>query len=344
MHSVKAFLLKLLTRLAKLIQKHPGLVAAFGFASGLASFFLVERNESLAQIIALLMLASWVWLILERWLRAGIIKRFGFKMPPAVMRFATQMVHQESLFFTLPFFLAATTWNHGQAFFTILLLICALISLIDPIYYNWLAPKRGLFVTFHALTLFAVLLVVNPLLLNLNTGQSLILALFLALLFSLPSLRGFLPNGRWWRLPLISLMLLVMATGTWQVRSWIPPAALRMTDISLSQQMDREQRTPGDSIQSIDAASLHQDGLYAWTAVRAPRGLNERIHHLWLLNGKEVDRITLDIIGGRDEGYRAWTHKLNFPTHSEGNWQVRVVTDSGQLIGLVRFTVDATPE
>lgn len=344
MNSVKAALLNLLIRLATLVQNHPGLMAAFGFASGLASFFLVERNESLAQVIALLMLLSWAWLILERWLRLGIIKRFGFKMPPAVMRFATQMVHQESLFFTLPFFLAATTWNHGQVIFTVLLITCALISLIDPIYYNWLAPKRGLFVSFHALTLFAVLLVVNPLLLNLDTGQSLILALVLALLFSLPSLRGFIPSGRWWRLPLISLMLVVMATGAWQIRSWIPPASLRMTEITLSQQMDREQRAPGDSIRHIDVASLHQEGLFAWTAVRAPRGLNERIHHLWLLNGNEVDRITLDIVGGRDQGYRAWTHKLNFPVNAEGHWQVRVVTDSGQLIGLTRFTVEPASE
>lgn len=344
MPPLKAALLNLLTRVAKLIQKHPGLVAAFGFASGLASFLLVERNESLAQVIAILMLLSWVWLILERWLRAGIIKRFGFKMPPAVMRFATQMVHQESLFFTLPFFLAATTWNHGQVLFTILLISCALISLIDPIYYNWLAPKRSLFVAFHALTLFSVLLVVNPLLLNLNTGQSLMLALFLALLFSLPSLKGVLPNHHWWRLPLISLVLVMMATGGWQVRSWIPPASLRLTDISLSPQMDREQRIPGQSIRHIDSASLHQEGLFAWTAVRAPRGLNERIHHLWLLNGEEVDRITLDIVGGREQGYRAWTHKLNFPAQAEGNWQVRVVTDSGQLIGLTRFTVETDSE
>ena len=43
----------------------------------------------------------------------------------------------------------------------------------------------------------------------------------------------------------------------------------------------------------------------------------------------------------RKEGYRAWTHKLNFPASPEGRWQVRVVTEAGQMIGVLRFDVVA---
>ncbi len=80
-------------------------------------------------------------------------------------------------------------------------------------------------------------------------------------------------------------------------------------------------------------------GLYAYTAINAPRGLDERIYHVWQFNGKEVDRIPLDIHGGRKEGYRAWTHKQNFPGNPAGKWQVRVLTEDGQLIGVLRFKV-----
>ena len=330
-------------RLVDLVKKHPSLIAIFGFVSGLASFFLVERKESLAQVIGLIMLAGWVWLLLENWLRVGILQRFGFEMPPAVMRFATQLIHQESLFFTLPFFLAVTTWDHGQAGFTLLLVGCALVSLVDPIYYQWLAPRRSLFVAFHALTLFAVLLVVIPLIFSLSTDESLWWALGLALLLSLPSLGGLLPNHQWWRVPVLLLMLTAMVAGTWMMRAWIPPAALRLTGITLSQQMDRAQREPGESIDQISASRLHEEGLYAWTSVRAPRGLREKIHHVWLLDGKVADRIMLDIHGGREDGYRAWTHKRNFPADSVGRWQVRVITDSGQLVGLTRFRVIESP-
>jgi len=165
------------------------------------------------------------------------------------------------------------------------------------------------------------------------------LALIMASLFSLPSLVHVLQFKRWWRVPLLLLMLSVVAGVLWQMRSWIPPAALRMTDIIVSQQIDRDTRTHGESIDEISVAALKQDGLYAWTAVRAPRGLQEKIHHVWIHNHKQVDRITLDIKGGREQGYRAWTHKQQFPANPAGRWQVRVVTDSGQLIGLVRFMV-----
>lgn len=36
-------------------------------------------------------------------------------------------------------------------------------------------------------------------------------------------------------------------------------------------------------------------GLYAYTAIHAPRGLNERIYHVWYCDNNEVDRIALDI-------------------------------------------------
>lgn len=330
----------LLPRLVGVFERHSGLMAVLAFASGLASFFLVERRESLAQLIGALMLVSWVWLVLENRLRAGVMRRFGLELPPTAMRFATQLVHQESLFFTLPFFVATTTWSHGQAFFTILLLLCALLSLLDPIYYKQLAPRRSLFVVYHALTLFAVLLIVLPIMLKISTGQSLALALVMALLFSLPSLGDVLPTGRW-RLPLVILMLTALAAGLWQARHWVPPAALRLTGIAVSQEMDREQYAPGTHIDRIGSAALLEDGLYAWTAVRAPRGLREQIHHVWLHNGVEVDRVALNIRGGREDGYRAWSHKLNFPSAPAGRWQVRVVTDSGQLVGLTRFKVNA---
>lgn len=339
-----ATLKTLLTALIALAQRWPGLIALFGFVSGAASYLLIERSESLAQVIAAVMLGSWVLLVLENWLRAGFLKRFGLDMPPALMHYVTQMVHQESLFFTLPFFLAVTSWDHGQAVFTALLVLCALISVIDPIYYKQLATRRALFVAFHALALFAVLLVALPLMLQLTTAQSLALALLMSMLFSLPSLFHLLNNQRWWRLPLMAVMLMALAAGLWQARAWIPPAALKLTGISLSQKMDRALRTPGEELEQLDAATLKAQGLFAWTAVRAPRGLREKIHHVWLHNGNEVDRITLDIRGGRDQGYRAWTFKSNFPRDPVGNWQVQVITDSGQLIGLTRFTVTAGRE
>src|SRR5690606_40139360 len=62
---------------------------------------------------------------------------------------------------------------------------------------------------------------------------------------------------------------------------------------------------------------FRSQGIYAYTAIHAPRGLNERIFHVWIHNGKVIDRVALQISGVREEGYRSWSHKQNFPANPD---------------------------
>lgn len=327
--------------LIALLRRYPGLVALFGFCSGVASFLLVDRQAHLAKVLGVVLLVSWVWLILENLLRERIARRFGFELPLPLLRYGTQMIHQESLFFVLPFFFITTTWNSGQLLFSGLLAIAALASITDPIYYRWLAPRRWLLLIFHSLALFAVMLTALPIIFHLSTPQTYRIALLIATLLALPSLPGLIGFTGWRRIVLLAALPLAMASAGWLARAWVPPATLWLTEVAISDHFDGEQRTPGESLQQISPAQLHDGGLYAYTSINAPRGLNERIYHVWQHNGREVDRIALDINGGRKEGYRAWTHKLNFPASPEGRWQVRVVTEAGQMIGILRFDVVA---
>jgi len=324
---------------SRLIRRYPGLVALFGFCSGVASFVLVERQASLAKFIAALMLFSWLWLMLETSLRSGLERRFGWKVPAPLLRYVTQMIHQESLFFIIPFFFITTTWNSGQSVFTIVLGIAALISLIDPLYYKWLAPRRWVYLAFHALTLFAVLLTALPIIFHLSTPQSYLWALGIAVALALPSLSGLFGTRNWKSLLGMLALALAVALGGWLGRTWVPPATLWLTDVAVTTTFDNASREPGDRLRQLTLGELRGSGLYAYTAINAPRGLKERIYHEWIHNGRRVDRIALDISGGRDAGYRAWTHKRNFPEHAEGKWRVRVVTEAGQMIGTLRFEV-----
>ena len=260
-------------------------------------------------------------------------------LPPPLLRYATQMIHQESLFFVLPFFFITTTWNSGQILFSGLLAIAALASITDPIYYRWLAPRRWLLLIFHSLALFAVMLTALPIIFHLSTPQSYRIALLIATVLALPSLPGLIGFAGWRRIVLLAALPLAMASAGWMARSWVPPATLWLTEVAISDHFDGAQRTPGESLQQIRPEQLRDDGLYAYTSINAPRGLNERIYHVWQHNGQEVDRIALDINGGRKEGYRAWTHKQNFPGQPVGNWQVQVLTEAGQMIGVLRFKV-----
>jgi hypothetical protein len=324
-------------RILELIKRYPGVIALGGFVSGVGSFMLVDRQQSLATWIATIMLVSWVWLMLENSLTQLFTKVFKREIPQPLLRYATQMIHQESLFFVLPFFFITTTWNSGQLVFTGLLGAAALVSIIDPLYYKWLAPRRWLFLALHTLTLFAALLTALPIILHLTTAQSFKLALGIAMLLSFPSLASSFPIRNWrGGLILLGITLAVGGAG-WLLRSWVPPATLWMTEVAISTEL--QDRTPGDSLEQVSASQVRSSGLYAFTAINAPRGLEERIYHVWKFNGKEVDRIALDIHGGRKEGYRAWTHKQNFPDNPVGRWQVRVLTEDGQVIGVLRFKV-----
>jgi len=326
-----------LLRLLALLQRYPGLIAAFGFCSGVASFLLVDRQEGVGKVIAVLMLLSWAWLLLEGLLTRGAARWLGIEVPPLLLRYLTQLIHQESLFFALPFFFVTTAWNSGQALFTGLLGAAALLAIIDPLYYRWLAARRWLYLSFHTLALFAVLLVALPLIVHLTTAESYRLALGVALVVALPSLGSSLRIQRWWRWPLLAGLLLALGLGAWLARPWVPPATLWLSQVAVTAQL--QARNPGQSLERVASAQLRDAGLYAFTAISAPRGLGERIYHVWRHQGREVDRIALDIHGGRQAGYRAWSHKRNFPAQAAGAWQVQVVTEAGQQIGVLRFTV-----
>lgn len=329
----------LVTRILDLMRRYPGIIAAGGFISGIVSFIMVDRQAGLASWIAVVMLLSWLWLMVENSVVGLFHRKFGKEIPQGLLRYGTQLIHQESLFFVLPFFFITTTWNSGQAAFTALLGAAGLISIIDPLYYRWLAPRRWLFLALHTLTLFAALLTALPIILNLTTTQSYKLALGIAVLMSIPSLASSFPIRNWRSGVMLVAVILSVGSAGWLLRSWVPPATLWLTEVAVSTQFDNKSRTPGESIRQISAAQLRRDGLYAYTAINAPRGLQERIYHVWRRNGEEVDRIALNINGGRKEGYRAWTHKRNFPKDVAGRWQVRILTEDGQMIGVLRFEV-----
>ena len=331
-----------LQRILELMKRYPGLIAAFGFCSGVGSFILVDRQQGMARWIAVILLVSWVWLMLENTFTRLFSRVFKREIPEPLLRYATQMIHQESLFFVLPFFFITTTWNSGQLVFTGLLGATALVTITDPLYYKWLAPKRWLFLALHTLTLFAALLTALPIIMHLTTAQSYKLALGVAMVLSIPSLAVSLPlrSLKGWAM-LLGVTAAIGCAG-WFLRSWVPPATLWMTEVAISTQL--QDRTPGDDLKEVSAAQLRSGGLYAYTAINAPRGLDERIYHVWKFNGQEVDRIALDIHGGRKEGYRAWTHKQNFPADAVGRWQVRVLTEDGQVIGVLRFKVTDTAQ
>ncbi|KQB52964.1 hypothetical protein AQS70_12420, partial [Pseudomonas endophytica] len=219
-------------RALELMKRYPGLIALFGFCSGVGSFILVDRQQGMARWIAVILLVSWIWLMLENTLTQWFARVFKREIPPPLLRYATQMIHQESLFFVLPFFFITTTWNSGQLVFTGLLGAAALVTITDPLYYKWLAPRRWLYLGLHTLALFAALLTALPIILNLTTAQSYKLALGAAVLLSIPSMAVSLPLKTWRGWLVLPLIVIALGGTGWLLRSWVPPATLWMTEVA----------------------------------------------------------------------------------------------------------------
>jgi len=226
------------------LRRHPWLVASLGFVSGVLSFVLVERHEGVARAMAVAMLAGWLLLVLERVLDRTLRRRFGFGLPPMLVRYLTQFTHQESLFFALPFFAASTSWNSGQAVFTSVLGVMALVAIVDPLYFGRLAKRRWLFLGYHTLTLFALLLVVLPLVLQVPAMASYQAALAVAVALSFPTLAGVLSVPRWWRGLLVLVLLAGLGATGWLARLWVPPATLRLAQVAVTTQVDEARKAP----------------------------------------------------------------------------------------------------
>ncbi|MCA1771758.1 MAG: DUF2914 domain-containing protein [Halomonas sp.] len=333
--ALQSFVERLVVRLKPWTWLWPPLA----FAAGLGSFFLVDRQQWLGAALALGLLFAWLLLLSESLVGRWLAHRGYPTLPKGTATFIAQMIHQETLFFTLPFILITTVWNSGQSLFSLCVVTMAVLSIIDPLYYKIAGRWRSFYFIFHALCVFLVVLVTLPIMLHLTTGQSLLLAIVTMLLVAIPSFWHLLKQHSFSGWFSLLAMMVLLAGLAWFGRAWVPPASLWMTGTALSPALNVQQREPRGS-SALTPQAIKQNGLYVYTAIRAPRGLSETISHVWHHNGEQLDVVDLDINGGREQGYRAWSHKLNFPEDPSGRWRVDIMTDSGQRLGLIRFTVN----
>ena len=84
------------------------------------------------------------------------------------------------------------------------------------------------------------------------------------------------------------------------------------------------------------------NGVYFFSAINAPALLSAPISHVWeyydTTKNKWIEStvISFNLAGGRDDGYRAYSHKENM---TEGLWRVTVKVDQKRIIGRMTFNV-----
>jgi hypothetical protein len=192
---------------------------------------------------------------------------------------------------------------------------------------------------FFFVSAFAALNVALPLV-GLPPLSAMLLGAWLAAVGLSPALRR---SRRWpWgrALRVTAVAGLAAAASAFLVRTCIPPAPLFVARAGLARGI-----AAGEPIESLGPTLSADDmrGLVAFTAVYAPAGLRQPISHVWRREGRVVSVVPLSPIhGGRRDGFRTFSRKTLMPPDPTGRWSVDVVTDSGQLIGRLRFRVEAS--
>lgn len=331
-----------LRRLREELAARPGLrrlVPFVGLAAGLASFVLIERGEGAAAVVPLTLVAGWAGLLAAGTLAREIEHRLGIAARPEVGAWFLQSLHQEAFFFALPFLWAATTWTSRHALFTVPVTLIAAATLSDPFYLRQVARRPRLRMALHLVAFFVAFGVALPILGGLDAVWGLVGAGSLAGAMAMTAAHR--PGELRTRQAVVRVVAAAVLAGgaAWSLRTVIPPAPLRLVDQALTDEVRGERRSPANRLQEVDARRLHERGLVAWTAIRAPRGLHEDVWHVWLHEGRVIDRIPLAIQGGRLEGYRTWSRKAGFPADPAGRWAVEVRTAYDQMLGRLEFDV-----
>ncbi len=130
----------------------------------------------------------------------------------------------------------------------------------------------------------------------------------------------------------------------------IPPVPLSLSEIGVYHKVTRR----GDSFelqsarprwkfwQRGDQVFLARPGdvVFCWVVVFSPTSFSERLAVRWRQRTPEgwgeAEAIPLDIAGGRDGGWRAFTYKKNY---TPGRWRVEIVTSDGRELGRIPLTI-----
>lgn len=305
-------------------------------AIGIVGALMMDRGPKRGAIVAVVAIVTWIVLLVVLWLgrlrarsepadaRAGLL----VGMHASTLLVTQSAIHLQ-VYFALPFYFKAYAGTVAHTIFLVLVSIAAVASLWDPLTERLLTRTRW-GVVLPAFANFAVLAAVLPGL-GIGNGVSLWLAagaagLALPVLVVAEGLRGrSLARALAVAISIALVIPVALALGAARV---VPAAPLQLMSAEIgTKQVGRDVADPTDHFRSRPGRMM------CATTIFAPLGLRDRLFHVWRKDGVVMDRIELEILGGREDGFRTWSIKRNFGDDPQGEWSCAVETESGQFLG-----------
>jgi len=290
---------------------------------GCLTLFVFRRGlPAVGWIIGYLVLTGLLFGVITQ-VRQPLLER-GKRIIVTAADYTIQTLYHGLLLFALPAYYASATLDSTNIVFVGVLLVLALLATFDPWYQAVVHPRAWVQDVFFVVSTFAALALALPLI-GVPPHISLRASAWTSVAALAPAMRR---ARHWpWRRALVvaGVLGIAAAVAVGHLRLWVPPAPLTVARAALAWSM---------------TGLRHFGGVFAYTAVYAPRSLSQAIVHVWRRDGAVVDSVELSPVqGGRQEGFRTFSHKTNFPADPAGRWSVDVMTSSGQLIGRLRFAV-----
>jgi hypothetical protein len=314
-------------------------ISLASLAFGFATLVVFRRGVPHVGWIVGYVVVLWLLFAVLGQARAALLAR-GRHLVVVAGDYTIQTLYHGLLLFVLPGYFASTTLDGITVVFFAVLSAAALLTTVDPWYRAVVHPRPWFGLAFFGFSLFAGLNVALPLV-GVPPAAAVLGSAALAALGLTPTY--FQRGGRWRAAALRATAVATFAVAAaWGLRPVIPPAPLSLVHPTLARGvLDLE---PVDPVGRVRVEELRAwGGLIAFTPVAAPAALRQPIEHRWRHEGRVVSTVRLPtpVRGGRPGGFRTFSRKGDFPADPRGAWTVDVVTASGQLIGRVRFRVEA---
>jgi hypothetical protein len=306
----------------------------WALAFGIGVMWLGARNFAYLRLAIIHVAFIWVTsMALPFIIRGGAFSKVWRTRAQLAINYINKNFYQQLLFFILPIYWLSTTPGSRNVLFAVLLATAALLSTMDLIYDRHVAMRRVLTALFFAFSVFAGAAAALPILWQIQS----VTALWMAAIIAAAGATTLILSERridwqrtWFAGGLIVLGLFVLVEYG---RPFIPPAPLRIQSAAFGTQVEL---SDGPRIRRpIDATPTDPRGqVYVVIAIYAPRGLHDRVRHVWYHGSQPVKRSRwYDVDGGRREGYRLWTPLSLTPDLAGRALHVDVETEGGQLIG-----------
>ncbi len=319
---------------SSLVARAQPLLPWLSLLTGVGGALLMNRTPERAWVVVVAALLAWGLLVSlhlwERVLNERAQRREGHTLKERGARFAllvtSQLTIQQALLFPLPFYLRAVTLHPGHVVFLVAYAAALAAALWDPLYAAVARRALTSFLLF-SFAIFTGLAVVLPMV-GLSNRAALVVA-GAATTIGVPALLWLRARSRWLRVGAVAAAL--PAAGLSLVAApLVPPAPLELVSATVGTGVVGREPV-GVATQFAPPVEL-----FCHTAIKAPLGLHDGLFHAWTRDGHALDRVALDVRGGRADGFRTWSKKR---AAQPGHYRCEVQTATRQVLGGVDVTV-----